>query len=305
MSNWRRVNKGRPCPICDHPDWCLISADGSAAICARRESGKRAGEAGWLHRLRDQGTWQSFRRAVHAIGRETQGPGQLDLGSLAKRFQAAVAVDHLNQLATSLGLTVGNLIALDVGWASADALRKVGTYCRGDGCWAFPMRDVSSRVQGIRLRTPDGFKFAVKGGTEGLFLPRVKADHDFLLVCEGPTDSAALLDMGFSNVVGRPSCSGGIKLLVGLVKVRMPREVVILADADQPGRRGARNLASVLLTCAPAVRVIEPPEGIKDARAWLRVGGTRREVEQVISRAAVQGLVIRAQRTGSEREVRE
>ena len=30
-----------------------MAADGSAAICARTESQKRAGKAGWLHRLRD------------------------------------------------------------------------------------------------------------------------------------------------------------------------------------------------------------------------------------------------------------
>jgi hypothetical protein len=24
-SNWQRVSKCRPCPVCDHPDWCLFT----------------------------------------------------------------------------------------------------------------------------------------------------------------------------------------------------------------------------------------------------------------------------------------
>jgi hypothetical protein len=56
-------------------------------------------------------------------------------------------------------------------------------------------------------------------------------------------------------------------LLVALVRRRLPPEVVVVADDDEAGRRGADNLASVLVAYAPAVRVIAPPEGVKDARA--------------------------------------
>ena len=59
-----------------------------------------------------------------------------------------------------------------------------------------------------------------------------------MLICEGPTDTAALLDMGFANVVGRPSCTGGIKLLVELVCQRRSEEVVVVADGDEPGQGG-------------------------------------------------------------------
>jgi hypothetical protein len=37
--------------VCDHASWCLIAADGGAAICARTESANRRGNAGWLHRM--------------------------------------------------------------------------------------------------------------------------------------------------------------------------------------------------------------------------------------------------------------
>ena len=32
---WIRVAKHNPCPIYGKQDWCLISQDGEAAICAR------------------------------------------------------------------------------------------------------------------------------------------------------------------------------------------------------------------------------------------------------------------------------
>ncbi len=58
---WQRVNRRRLCPVCGKPDWCLTAGDTddpAAVICARTESQKQCGEAGWLHVLRDDGpTW--------------------------------------------------------------------------------------------------------------------------------------------------------------------------------------------------------------------------------------------------------
>lgn len=56
----QRVSRQNPCPVCGKPDWCLVAKDGSAAICSRIQEGsiKRCGDAGWLHRFRDNG-WRS------------------------------------------------------------------------------------------------------------------------------------------------------------------------------------------------------------------------------------------------------
>jgi DNA primase len=157
------------------------------------------------------------------------------------------------------------------------------------------MTDGAGNVLGIRLRRQNGFKFSVTGSKEGLFLPSgIEAERSPLLVCEGPTDTAAMLDLDYRIVVGRPSCTGGIKLLVEVVRQRQLPEVVIVSDGDEPGRRGADNLARVLVAYAPAVRVIAPPEGVKDVRAWLQAGGSRRVVAQAIDAAIVRRLVIRA-----------
>jgi len=70
-TDWKPVSKRRPCLVCGKGDWCLFAGPDDApeaAICARTESVRRIGEAGWLHRLRDNVTawprWAStFRRA--------------------------------------------------------------------------------------------------------------------------------------------------------------------------------------------------------------------------------------------------
>jgi hypothetical protein len=257
-----------------------VATDAGAAICARVESLKRCGEAGWLHRLRDGGG--PPRSAVRTVAVPRPG-ARPDLERLTAAFQAAVQPHEVYRLARALGLSRVSLQRLGIGWSAEHR------------AWAFPMRDAAGLVLGIRLRREDGRKFAVRGGREGLFLPADGAGRDGpLFIGEGPTDTAALLDLGFPGVAGRPSCTGGIRLLVDLVQGRRPGAVVIVADADEPGRRGADNLASVLAAYAPAVRVIAPPDGTKDARAWVRAGATRQDVEQVIGAAPVRRLAVRA-----------
>jgi hypothetical protein len=198
------------------------------------------------------------------------------LAQLAERYRQAMDCGRRHNLAASLGLTTASLVALGVGWSTWHK------------AWTFPMYDLSGGVLGIRLRGLDGRKWAVRGGHEGLFLPSVwDADPEprRLLIVEGPTDVAALLDMGFLGVVGRPSCEGGVRLLKELVRQRLRvRDVAIVADADAPGRAGAQRLAGVLIGAGQAVRVIDPPVGVKDARDWLRAGGTKADVERAIDR---------------------
>ncbi len=286
---WRRVSRAKPCPVCGKPDWCAVAADGAATLCQRVESNRRVGDAGWLHRLQGAPQLQE-RRHVRVIPFSTRPARREDLARLAEDCRRAADPGRLHQFAASLGLSVTSLCRLSVGWSAEHA------------AWAFPMRDAGGAVLGIRLRRPNGFKFAVGGGREGLFLPAADGDGlSPLYICEGPTDAAALLDMGFRGVAGRPSCSGGIKQLVELVRGRRPAEVVVVADGDEPGRRGADNLASVLVAYAPAVRVIAPPEGVKDARAWLRAGGGRLDVEVAIRTATMRRLTVRAAARNTQR----
>jgi hypothetical protein len=215
-------------------------------------------------------------------------PSRHDLPLLARQFRSAVNPARLRRFAESLGLTVAGLERLGVGW-SVD-----------HGAWSFPMLDAAKRVVGIRLRTPGGAKFAVASGHEGLFVPADIAHGGELLVTEGPTDCAAVLDLGF-DAIGRPSCTGGVKLLMALVNSLNPSRVAIVSDADEPGQRGAAGLAAVLAAHVGDLRIIRPPNSIKDVRAWKHRGATASDVRSAIDAAAIQRLRITLERRGPRR----
>jgi phage/plasmid primase-like uncharacterized protein len=279
---WKRVSRAHPCPVCGKPDWCLSSADGRAAICARVESSKRCGDAGWLHWLADDPAGP--RRHVRTV---CLTAAQADFGSLAAEYRDALDAGRRHQLARQLGVSEASLAELGVG------------SCALYDAYSFPMADAGGGTVGIQLRRPDGTKFAVRGSRQGLFLPTGAVSAGIrLLICEGATDAAALWDLGYGHVAGRPSCTGGVKLVCELVRRRRPGDVVIIADADEPGRRGADNLASTLVCYAPAVRVIVPPGGAKDVRDFLRAGGTRGDLEAVIDAAPVLRVRVRSGRIG-------
>ncbi len=272
--SWRRVNRSSPCKLCGKPDWCIVSADGAAAICARVESPKRCGESGWLHRLGGVEDRRTVRSVLIRASDETKLTTAA-LESLTRRYVEAATDSAVADFAGSLGVSVASLRALHVGW---DGL-----------AWAFPMQDAEGRIIGIRRRLRNGEKLSVKGGREGLFVPIGLASIDPLLLVEGPTDTAAMLDPGFS-CIGRPSCIGGIR---HAVKIATGREVVVVADNDGPGQRGAAALASALRAYCPAVRIISPPIGVKDSRAWKQSGAARADVLAAIENARPLALAVR------------
>lgn len=236
--------------------------DPEAAICSRVESSKRVGTkgAGWLHRLRGD-DWLS-RPRQRRVTIEALAAQAIDFGAMAVECEAALGPLQRGLLAHELGVDDRALASLEVGWSG-----KYQSY-------TFPMRNGDGDICGIRLRRLNGSKWAVPGSRQGLFVPRHLPPDDLLLICEGPTDTAAMLGLGFS-VVGRPSCTGGGSQLIGMVQTRggfAPRGAVIVADGDGPGERGAWHLATTLVPYVPTVRIISPPSGFKDAREWVRGG---------------------------------
>ncbi len=254
MSNsWKRVSRESPCPVCQKPDWCGITLDGAVVHCMRTPSGRACTAGGWIHRASTPMRYQPrpvVRPPVFQRGR--------DFSSLSLRWIRGVGESRLQSLALQLGVKDWALVALSIGWTGSS--------------WSFPMFDQQRRCVGIRLRTPGGRKFAERGSKEGVFLPPGSLGGP-LLITEGPTDAAAMLGFGF-DVCGRPSCLGGVNFCIGLAR---GRDAVVVADGDEAGRFGAQGLAARLLLGSSSVRVIEPPEGFKDVREWVKRGGANRQ----------------------------
>lgn len=269
---WRRVNGRARCPVCGHDSWCTVRPDAGAVRCKRVESTRPCpgadGDA-WLHVLDGQPPQPAWRPLP------VLKPPPCGLDKLAREFRDNATAAWIEQTADYLSVAPEALVALGVGRDR-------------HGNLAVPMVNAMRTIVGIRIRTPGGRKFAVTGGREGLFLG-VDGDHRGgpLLFPEGPTSSAAALTLGF-EVVGRPSCSGGVGYCTQLAR---GRDCVVVADADPPGRRGAERLAGALLVVARSVRVLIPPA--EDLRAWLRAGAQHADVETLIASSPVRLLTVR------------
>jgi 5S rRNA maturation endonuclease (ribonuclease M5) len=94
-----------------------------------------------------------------------------------------------------------------------------------------------------------------------------------VFVCEGATDTAALMTAGIPVVVGRPSCTGGVADVSWALNRYQDRQrpVVIVADSDVPGLDGACLLASQI--CGRFDSVVIAPTWYKDAREVCENGG--------------------------------
>ena len=273
-TTWVRVTKRRPCPICERLGWCGFSADGAVVHCMRVPSDHPTKAGGWIHRLTEpMGSMPPPRRARRPAERH-----RIDCVALMQRYAGDTAPGSVRRLAGLLGVSCVSLKRLGVAWAAEHH------------AWACPMYDADMNIIGLRLRDADGKKWAVRGSRNGLFVPDAGLPEqcELVLVAEGPTDVAALLDLGFC-AIGRASCSGQVDMLVDVL---YRRNVVIVADRDEakkrpdgsefyPGQEGAERLAEALFGRARTVKVIKPLQG-KDAREWKLAGATGDIISTVI-----------------------
>lgn len=266
LRRWARCSRARPCAVCGKGDWCTFADDG-AACCMREASDRPARNGGWIH--------DGASVATGAVQHGDFLPARAfrtDCAEIMERWRAATPAGLVADAAQMLGLAAESLEALGVAWAACAR------------AFAFPMLDARGSVVGIRLREPrdaGAQKWSVTGSRSGLFVPAGTAEARTarVYVCEGPTDAAALHGCGLA-AIGRPSCIGQETMVREVIAAMRPRpEVVVLADGDGPGLNGARRLADTLIEHFPGTKVLQPPPGIKDARAWIRSGGTGREIE--------------------------
>ena len=166
---------------------------------------------------------------------------------------------------------------------SADALDALGVGLLGSAS-TWPMRDYLGRAIGVRLRSLNtGAKYAVKGSKNGLFLPSVD-EQVLVLVCEGASDTAAALSLGFF-AIGRPDCKGGRDLIRRWIERRSNRDAVLVADNDEPGQSGAHELAEAIAPLVRSVCIIRAPLDSKDLREAVQRGATRADVLALIEAA--------------------
>lgn len=268
---YARVTRRQPCPVCGKPDWCLLARDGSHAVCSRVSvGGVFCGEPGWRHML---GNLTPTTRPV-----TMREKARIDAGGYAIAFERAITTEQLTQTAIDLGVSVESLHRLRMGW------------CTEHDAPTFPMWE-RGQIVGIRIRKPDGSKFAIKDSTNGFFIPRGLAGVGLLVIVEGPTDTAAALDMGL-DAIGKPNASACTDELVRMLVERSPETVVFMGENDAPDAMGkVAGIDGPMKQCERARRAglnavfVLPPKG-KDLREWsTRHGGTQDAIEQIVRNA--------------------
>jgi len=166
--------------------------------------------------------------------------------------------------------------------------------------FTFPMSNDFSQIIGIRRRFPNGQKVSLKGSKTGLFIPCDLPAGGLLLLCEGPSDTAAALDLGFA-AVGRPNSNSRTDMVLRFAK---GRDIVVVGDNDKDdaGKKGAEKLAAKLALHCPSVKTIFPPDGIKDLRQWLNSGLTPELLQKAISASRPVGIKLRLKHLGTDTE---
>lgn len=266
--------------MCGHAGWCTRSEDGTAAYCEHVKSAYPAKGIGTGHFHYFKGDNPispiEYRKALP----DDPKLSNAQLEDLAREYATGVHPDRLAKISESLSLSVESLRNLDIGW---------------DGkAWTFPMRTHDGKLTGFRRRFPDGSKKSLFGGKEGLFIPKNVRNLAHLLICEGPTSLAALLDWGF-DAIGRPSCTGGTEIVQAYLRATGRRDVVIIGDHDEekfrkdgssfwPGQEGAEKLARDVCKLNKSTKVVIPPR-CNDCRDWKRLGASRAVVDAVIRSA--------------------
>lgn len=291
-------SKGRPCPKCGGRDRFAPMrdlADRGAVLCRHCFNGSTDPKSGdglaslrwWLgvdtaHAIRWLRAWLGIDDARHlsrviatlptiATSKPTQSADDRKRCELMARVFARNLTDAgRDHLALSLGVAPDALRRLQVGW---NPVQQVSSW---------PMRNDVGDIVGVRLRDPvTAEKGGVSKSVNGVFY-----DPDQVLqspqgarvwIGEGPTDTAALLTLRFI-AIGCPFAGGGGGFIASIGHRIRPAEWVIVADADSKGIEGAKRLQGDLVAVAP-VRIIYPPNGCKDARAWLGMGARRETLE--------------------------
>lgn len=275
--SWSAANRHKPCPICGKPDWCTASDDGQMVYCMRVPDGSISSKdlghgTGYLHRIC---TAEPMPRIIPVRYSEPTHPKNdswLCYGDLVAGWSQNTTEGQIAALSESLAVSVASLNRMEVAW------------CADRNCWAFPMHDSRRQIIGVRFRTDDGRKFALTGSHAGAFIPSgLDSKEPTLLICEGPTDTAAALTIGF-EAIGRPSCSGASEIIADMLQDCRRKDVVIVADNDGPGRAGAHRLADRLLGVTRSLKVIDSRPH-KDIRAWLQAGATMPLVQIRINQA--------------------
>lgn len=237
MSEWKRASRREPCQVCNKPDYCTRTVDGTAARCMRVESEKpsagKDGTMGWIHVLANPLPPVTATKTI---------PKKPDWTKECRAmFDHEKSHDKRCAIADSLSVSVESLELLRVGvgwdeWNNAEFS-------------SWPSRDHNGRCIGYVRRYSDGAKRTNEGGSTGVFYTSDWFSRPGpLWVVEGGSDVAACETAGLA-AIGRASNTHGGEYIKRMVKQCCPdKKIIVVGERDEvPERRG--RVPSCTINC--------------------------------------------------------
>jgi hypothetical protein len=184
-AKWNRASATMPCPLCERERTCvwLGPADRpEVVVCFRKQSAVQAQNGlGWVHVFEDH-RQPGSRPKVRGKIVPSFDPATFE--ALHRDCRDALDPEDVISLADELGISSRSLDLLEL-----------GAYGPGE-VFTFPMRDGRDRVVGLRTRCPwSGAKRSISDSRSGLFfVPSLEMTGRHVLICEGPSDTAAAHD---------------------------------------------------------------------------------------------------------------
>jgi 5S rRNA maturation endonuclease (ribonuclease M5) len=164
------------------------------------------------------------------------------------------------------------------------ARRIVAEYGYQDESGNLLFQVVRSDPKSFRQRQPDGkggWIWNCKSVQRILYrLPEVLAAKS-VLVCEGEKDCETARALG---IVATCNAGGAGKWRDEYSEPLRGKQITVIADADEPGRKHAQQVAASLFGKAESVNVLEFAQA-KDLSEWTATGGTRDALLELIRNA--------------------
>ncbi len=148
---------------------------------------------------------------------------------------------------------------------------------------------VRMEPKSFRQRQPDdrgGWKWTMDGATRVLYrLPKVSSATT-VIVTEGEKDADNLAKLGFESTT---SVAGAGKWMASYAETLRGKDVIVIPDNDEPGRKHADQIVKSLDEKANSVKLMPMPDPHKDASDYI---ATFKDPES--ARMAIQALIDRA-----------
>jgi 5S rRNA maturation endonuclease (ribonuclease M5) len=250
-----------------------ITTDPVADLLSRLENVKPAGTNKWMGKC-----------PSHEDGKASLSVAQGRDGRVLVKCFAGCPVERI---VAAVGMKLGDLFA-DRTSGNGRQIVEVYDYTDDDGDLLYQV--VRFFPKDFRQRRPDGkggWIWNMEGARRVLYrLPALlKADPlERIFIVEGEKDADTLAKLGLAATT---NVGGAGKWRVEHSDVLKGRDVVVIPDADDPGRRHGEQVARSLHGKAAAVRVVELPvqvdgRKVKDASDYIAAGGTIEQLTALV-----------------------